>query len=57
MNRTGLCDGDSAANHKTTSAESGQVVVPRFGHEVTLQRFVRIDERHVEPRPETTTRA
>ena len=53
MNRTGLCDGDIAAIHRTTIAESGQVVVARFGDEVTLKRFVRLDERHVELRPES----
>ena len=53
MNRTGLCDGDIAAIHRTTVAESGQVVVARFGDEVTLKRFVRLDERHVELRPES----
>ena len=53
MNRTGLCDGDIAAIHRTTTAENGQVVVARFGDEVTLKRFVRIDERHVELRPES----
>ena len=53
MNRTGLCDGDIVAIHRSTSPESGQVVVARFGDEVTLKRFVRIDERHVELRPES----
>ena len=53
MSRTGLQDGDLAAIHRTTSADSGQVVVARFGDEVTLKRFVRIDERHVELRPES----
>ena len=53
MNRTGLCDGDIVAIHRTTSPESGLVVVARFGDEVTLKRFVRIDERHVELRPES----
>ena len=53
MNRTGLCDGDIVAIHRTTIPESGQVVVARFGDEVTLKRFVRVDERHVELRPES----
>lgn len=53
MSRTGLREGDIAAIHRTTSAESGQVVVARFGDEVTLKRFVRINERHVELRPES----
>ena len=51
--RTGLRDGDVVAIHKTPAAESGQVVVARFGDEVMLKRFVRIDERHVELRPES----
>ena len=33
------------------------MVVPRFGDEVTLKRFVRIDTRHVELRPDSTNRA
>ncbi len=37
MNRTGLCEGDIAAIHRTRSTESGQVVVARFGDEVTLK--------------------
>ena len=53
MNRTGLCDGDIVAIHRTPSPESGQVAVARFGDEVTLKRFVRIDKRHVELRPES----
>ena len=53
MNRTGLRDGDVVAIRKTTVAETGQVVVARFGDEVTLKRFVRIDERHVELHPES----
>ena len=53
MNRTGLCDSDIVAIHRTTAPESGDVVVARFGDEVTLKRFVRIDERHVELRPES----
>ena len=53
MSRTGLREGDIAAIHRTTTAESGEVVVARFGDEVTLKRFVRIDERHVELRPES----
>ena len=53
MDRTGLRDGDVVAIRKTTVAETGQVVVARFGDEVTLKRFVRIDERHVELHPES----
>ena len=53
MDRTGLQDGDVVAIHRTQSPESGQVVVARFGDEVTLKRYVRLDERHVELRPES----
>ena len=57
MNRTGLRDSDIVAVRRTPDPESGQVVVARFGDEVTLKRFVRIDERNVELRPESTNRA
>ena len=53
MARTGVRDRDVVAIKKTKTAESGQIVVARFGDEVTLKRFVRIDERHVELRPES----
>ena len=54
MNRTGLLAGDIVAIHKTPAAKNGQVVVARFGDEVTLKRFVRVDDRYVELRPEST---
>ena len=53
MDRTGLRDGDVVAIRATPEAKSGDVVVARFGDEVTLKRFVRLDERHVELRPES----
>ena len=53
MDRTGLQDGDVVAIHRTQSPESGQVVVARFGDEVTLKRYVKVNERHVELRPES----
>ena len=53
MSRTGVQDGDIVAIARTPEAQSGQVVVARFGDEVTLKRFVRIDDRHVELRPES----
>ena len=53
MDRTGVRDRDVVAIRKTNTAKSGQVVVARFGDEVTLKRFVQIDERHVELRPES----
>ena len=53
MDRTGLRDGDVVAVRATPEARSGDVVVARFGDEVTLKRFVRIDRRHVELRPDS----
>ena len=53
MDRTGLRDGDVVAVRATPEAKSGDVVVARFGDEVTLKRFVRLDERHVELRPDS----
>ena len=57
MDATGLCDGDVVAVRKTARAESGQVVVARFGDEVTLKRLIRIDERNIELRPESHNKA
>ena len=53
MDRTGLRDGDVVAIRSTPEAENGDVVVARFGDEVTLKRYVRLDKRHVELRPES----
>ena len=53
MDRTGLRDGDIVAIRATPVADSGDVVVARFGDEVTLKRFVRTDDRHVELRPDS----
>ena len=53
MDRTGLQDGDIVAIRKTSEPRNGQVVVARFGDEVTLKRYWKIDERHVELRPES----
>ena len=57
MDRTGVRDKDVIAVARTTEAKSGDVVVARFGDEVTVKRFVQIDERHVELRPESTNPA
>ena len=54
---TGITDGSIVAVRKTTEAKSGQLVVARFGDEVTVKRYVRIDERRVELRPESRNRA
>ena len=53
MDRAGLHDGDLVAVHKTTEAKSGQIVVARFGDEVTLKRLRRINARDIELRPES----
>lgn len=53
MNRTVLRDGAIVAIRSTPEAKDGDVVVARFGDEVTLKRFVRIDRRHVELRPDS----
>ena len=53
MDRTGVQDDDVIAVANTSEVQSGQVIVARFGDEVTLRRFVRIDDRHVELRPES----
>ena len=54
MDRTGLRDGDVVAVRATSEARSGDVVVARFGDEVTLKRFRRIDRRNVELVPESS---
>ena len=53
MDRTGLRDGDLVAIRATPEACNGDVVVARFGDEVTLKRFVRLDARRVELRPDS----
>lgn len=54
MNRLGLVSGTVVAVKSQTVAEDGDVVVARLEDEVTLKRYVRNDERHVELRPEST---
>ena len=53
MDRTGLRDGDVVAIRARPEAKNGDVVVARIGDEVTLKRFVRLDTRHVELRPDS----
>ena len=53
MDRTGLRDGDVVAIRCMPEANNGDVVVARFGDEVTLKRFVRLDKRRVELRPDS----
>ena len=53
MDRTGLRDGDVVVIRVTPEVHNGDVVVARFGDEVTRKRFVRVDKRHVELRPDS----
>ena len=54
---TGISDGSILAVRSTRKAKSGQLIVARFGDEVTVKRYVRIDERHIELRPESRNRS
>ena len=54
MNRLGLVSGTIVAVQSRGQADHGDVVVARVDDEVTLKRFVRITERKVELRPEST---
>ena len=54
---TGITDGSILAVKRINEARNGQLVVARFGDEVTVKRFVRVDERHVELRPESRNAA
>ena len=56
MDRAGVRAGDVVAIHQTKLARSGDVVVARFGDQVTVKRFQRIGERQVELRPESYNR-
>ena len=50
---TGITDGSIVAVKRTPEAKTGQLIVARFGDEVTLKRLFRVDDRHVELRPES----
>ena len=54
MNRLGLRTGTVVAVKAQAVADNHDVVVARIGDEVTLKRFVRLSERRVELRPEST---
>lgn len=54
MDKLGLRTGTVVAVKVQSVAENGDVVVARLGDEVTLKRFLRLDERRVELRPEST---
>ena len=57
MEKAGIRDHDLIAVHRTPEPRSGQIVVARFGDEVAVKRFVKIDDRHVELRPESRNTA
>ena len=54
MDRVGFVTGSVVAIKSQPTAENGEVIVARREEEVTLKRFVRLDERRVELRPEST---
>lgn len=54
MNRLGLSTGTIVAIRQTNEPRNGDVVVARLDDSVTLKRFVRKDERHVELHPDST---
>ena len=57
MENAGIRDGDLVAVRRTPDPKNGQIIVARFGDEVTMKRLIRIDERHVELRPESQNEA
>lgn len=57
MENAEVHDGDVIAVSKTSEGKNGQMVVARFGDEIMLRRFIRIDDRHVELRPESKNKA
>ena len=46
MKDVGILDGDLLAVHKTSDAESGQIVVARVDDEVTVKRYKRTRSKH-----------
>ena len=54
MNKLGLVTGTVIAVKAQPVAENGDVVVARLEDEVTLKRYVRLDERRIELHPEST---
>ena len=57
MDRLGIRTGTVVAVKAQAVADNGEVVVARLGDAVTLERFVRLSERRVERRPESTNPA
>jgi repressor LexA len=54
MNRLGLVTGTLVAVQSRAEAVHRDVVVARIDDEVTLKRFIRVSDRYVELRPEST---
>ena len=54
MNLLGFVSGSVVAVKAQSDADNGQVVVAKIGEELTLKRYRRVDERHVELRPESS---
>ena len=54
MNKLGLATGTIVAIRRGDAPRNGDVVVARIDDAVTLKRFIRKDERHVELHPEST---
>ena len=54
MDRIGFVTGSVVAIKSQPTAETNEVIVARLEGEVTLKRFVRLDERRVELRPDST---
>ena len=54
MNCLGFITGSIVAIKCQLVAETGDVLAAKLESEVTLKRYVRLDERHIELRPEST---
>ena len=52
--RLGFVTGSGVAVKSQPTAENGEVVVTQLEDEVALKRYIRLDERRVELRPEST---
>ena len=54
MNCLGFITGSIVAIKCQLVAETGDVIAAKLESEVTLKRYVHLDERHIELRPEST---
>ena len=54
LDSAGFANGDIVAVRKQPEAREGDIVLARIGEEVTLKRFQRIDDEHVELQPVST---